>query len=129
MISSILDPRSDLADCSPSTQRMASVILLFPLPLGPTTAVTPGTNLTSIRSAKDLKPTLSNRFKYINILLRDHFPINNYLAFERIYFIINKETKEARIGLAPYFYLNEVFDLSLEKPTKENLATILQGLS
>ena len=63
MISSIFDPRSDFADCSPKTQRIASVILLFPLPLGPTTAVTPGTKSTAIRSANDLKPTISNRFK------------------------------------------------------------------
>ena len=44
MISSILAPRSDLADCSPSTHLIASVILLLPLPLGPTIAVTPLSN-------------------------------------------------------------------------------------
>ena len=42
---------------------MASVILLFPLPLGPTTDVTPGTKSTDTRSAKDLNPAISNLFK------------------------------------------------------------------
>src|SRR5690625_257931 len=64
-MSSILAPRKDLIDCSPSTQRMASVTLLLPLPFGPTTAVTPGTKSTLTRSANDLNPTLSKRFKYI----------------------------------------------------------------
>ena len=59
MISSIFAPRSDFADCSPKTHRIASVILLFPLPFGPTTAVTPGTKSIPIRSAKDLNPTIS----------------------------------------------------------------------
>ena len=39
--SGIVPPRKFFADCSPNTQRIASVILLFPLPLGPTTAVNP----------------------------------------------------------------------------------------
>ena len=42
---------------------MASVILLFPLPLGPTTDVTPGTKSTDTRSAKDLNPAISNLLK------------------------------------------------------------------
>ena len=42
---------------------MASVILLFPLPLGYTTDVTPGTKSTDTRSAKDLNPAISNLFK------------------------------------------------------------------
>ena len=41
MTSSILPPRSVLVDCSPMTQRMASLMLLLPEPLGPTTAVSP----------------------------------------------------------------------------------------
>ena len=39
--SAISPPRSALADCSPSTHRMASSTLDFPHPFGPTTAVTP----------------------------------------------------------------------------------------
>src|SRR3954471_13808266 len=63
MISSIFAPRRDFADCSPRTHRIASVILLFPLPLGPTTAVTPGTKSTPMRSANDLKPIISSLFR------------------------------------------------------------------
>ena len=43
--------------CSPSAQRSASARLLLPLPLGPTTALMPGPNSTTVRSANDLKPT------------------------------------------------------------------------
>ena len=42
--------------CSPRAQRRASARLLLPDPLGPTTALMPGPNVTSVRSAKDLKP-------------------------------------------------------------------------
>lgn len=54
--SSILLPRRYLALCSPSTQRIASEMLLLPLPLGPTIAVMPEPKLNSILSAKDLNP-------------------------------------------------------------------------
>ena len=40
MTSSIFPPRRARVDCSPMTQRMASEMLDFPLPLGPTMAVT-----------------------------------------------------------------------------------------
>src|SRR5690242_14215530 len=56
MTSSILPPRSALAPCSPSTQAMASTTLLLPDPLGPTTAVTPGSKRSVVAEAKDLKP-------------------------------------------------------------------------
>jgi hypothetical protein len=57
MTSSILPPRRDLALCSPSTQAMASDILLFPHPFGPTIAATPiPSKTTSVLSANDLKP-------------------------------------------------------------------------
>ena len=42
--------------CSPSAQRSASARLLLPEPLGPTTALIPPPNSTSVRSANDLKP-------------------------------------------------------------------------
>src|SRR5690349_17495230 len=42
--------------CSPSDQRSASARLLLPEPLGPTTALIPGPNSTTVRSANDLKP-------------------------------------------------------------------------
>ena len=57
--SSILMPRKSFADCSPSTQLMASEILDLPHPLGPTIAVTPLlSSNTSVRSQKDLKPRI-----------------------------------------------------------------------
>src|SRR5262245_20057607 len=61
MTSAISPPRRLLADCSPSTQRTASTTFDLPLPLGPTTAVTPGGNSKTVLSAKLLKPTNSRR--------------------------------------------------------------------
>src|SRR5215510_369639 len=56
MTSSILWPRRDLALCSPSAHLMLSPTFVFPQPFGPTTHVTPGKTLISVRSANDLKP-------------------------------------------------------------------------
>ena len=56
MTSSILAPRREREDCSPSTQRMASDILDLPEPFGPTIAVMPPRNLISVLSGNDLKP-------------------------------------------------------------------------
>src|SRR5258708_11925834 len=59
MTSSILMPRRDLADCSPRTQVMASVMLDLPQPLGPTmAAMRAPESWTSVRSQKDLKPSI-----------------------------------------------------------------------
>src|SRR5438477_2005891 len=58
--SAISPPRSDLADCSPSTQRIASSRLDLPQPFGPTIAVTPSWKLKVVLSAKDLKPKRSS---------------------------------------------------------------------
>ena len=49
-------PRRFRIFCSPSTQRTASVMLLLPLPFGPTIAVMPWSNSIVSLSAKDLKP-------------------------------------------------------------------------
>src|SRR5690625_1444017 len=66
---------------------MASIILLLPLPFGPTTAVTPETNSMLIRSANDLKPTDSRRFKNIFILLNKQIkPI--YYCIQDIYLLL-----------------------------------------
>ena len=65
MTSSIFSPRRVLLEVSPSTQRMASLKLLLPLPLGPTTAVRPLLKRTTVLSGKDLKPCISNDFKNI----------------------------------------------------------------
>ena len=56
MTSSILPPRRVLAPCSPMTQARASTTLDLPEPLGPTTAVTPGSKSNVVADANDLKP-------------------------------------------------------------------------
>src|SRR6478735_10538870 len=56
MTSSILPPRRVLAPCSPMTQASASTTLDLPEPLGPTTAVTPGSKSNVVADANDLKP-------------------------------------------------------------------------
>ena len=67
MTSSMRAPRKLLADCSPSTQFMASLRFDFPHPLGPTTAAMPEPlNRISVLSAKDLKPCSSTRFSFSN---------------------------------------------------------------
>ena len=48
---------------------MASTRLLFPQPLGPMITVMPRLNSSSVLSAKDLKPNISMRFRYIILLL------------------------------------------------------------
>ena len=55
MTSSALRDRS-ARPCSPSAQRSASARLLLPEPFGPTTALMPLPNSTTVRSANDLKP-------------------------------------------------------------------------
>ena len=63
MTSSILPPRRDFAPCSPMTHARASTTLDLPEPLGPTTAVTPGSKLKVVAEAKDLKPRTVRVFK------------------------------------------------------------------
>src|ERR1022692_1084364 len=58
--SSMRAPRRLLADCSPSTQLMASLRFDLPQPLGPTiAAMPPPLKRSSVRSQKDLKPCSS----------------------------------------------------------------------
>ncbi len=56
MTSSILEDRRLRGPWAPSTHATASTTLDFPLPLGPTTTVSPGSNSRVVGSAKDLKP-------------------------------------------------------------------------
>src|SRR5690348_16701857 len=63
-MSSLFFPRNWRMLCSPSTQRIASATFDLPAPLGPTTAVMPGLNSSSVREAKLLKPSISNRLRY-----------------------------------------------------------------
>ncbi len=64
MTSSILPPRSVLAPCSPITQARASTTLDLPDPLGPTTAVMPGSKRRVVGAAKDLKPFSVRLLRY-----------------------------------------------------------------
>src|SRR5579884_3395134 len=60
--SSMRAPRRLLADCSPSTQEMASLMLDLPQPFGPTIAAMPSPlKRSSVRSQNDLKPCTSTR--------------------------------------------------------------------
>ncbi len=70
MTSSMRAPRSSRADCSPSTQLMASLRLDLPHPFGPTTAAMPppGKRI-SVFSQKDLKPSSSTFFSLSTTLL------------------------------------------------------------
>src|ERR1022692_1327601 len=66
--SSMREPRRVLADCSPSTQEIASAIFDLPQPLGPMMAAMPSPwNLRSVRSQKDLKPRICSRFSLSNV--------------------------------------------------------------
>ena len=56
MTSSIFEERTVDGPWAPSTHATASTMLDLPLPLGPTTTVTPGSNSRVVVSAKDLKP-------------------------------------------------------------------------
>src|SRR5215831_16874038 len=65
--SSMRDPRSVFADCSPSTQEIASAMFDLPHPFGPMMAATPSPgNFSSVRSQKDLKPRTCSLFSLSN---------------------------------------------------------------
>ena len=63
MTSSILAERTVRGPWAPSTQATASTMLDLPLPFGPTTTVTPGSNSRVVASAKDLKPFRVSDFR------------------------------------------------------------------
>src|SRR6201993_774911 len=64
MTSSISPPRSVFAPCSPITHARASTTLDLPEPLGPTTAVIPGSKRRVVGDAKDLKPFSVTLLRY-----------------------------------------------------------------
>src|SRR3954454_11700600 len=64
MTSSILPPRRVLAPCSPITHASASTTFDLPEPLGPTTAVTPGSKAKVVGCANDLKPLRVRLLRY-----------------------------------------------------------------
>src|ERR1051325_5570176 len=67
MTSAISPPRNAFADCSPSTQRIASDAFDLPHPLGPTMAATPGWKLSDVLSANDLKPNIVRFLRYMTV--------------------------------------------------------------
>src|ERR1700722_18101064 len=73
MTSSIFAERSERGPCAPSTQVTASTTLDLPLPLGPTTTVTPGSNSSTVGSAKDLKPFMLSDFRNIGATLPEAY--------------------------------------------------------
>src|SRR5271170_6514438 len=85
MTSSILAPRRLLADCSPSTQLMASLRLDFPQPLGPTIAAIPEpANFISVRSKNDLKPCISTRLSFNKIAFPFHYRLGGWVYGNRL---------------------------------------------
>ena len=67
MTSSMRAPRRLFADCSPSTQLIASLRFDLPQPFGPTIAAMPAPlKRISVRSTKDLNPWISTRFSLSN---------------------------------------------------------------
>src|SRR6202050_4855345 len=73
MTSSILAERSERGPWAPSTQVTASTTLDLPLPLGPTTTVIPGSNCSTVGSAKDLKPFMLSDFRNIGATLPEAY--------------------------------------------------------
>src|SRR5271168_5223038 len=71
--SSIFAERSERGPWAPSTQVTASTTLDLPLPLGPTTTVTPGSNSSTVGSAKDLKPFMLSDFRNIGATLPEAY--------------------------------------------------------
>ena len=63
MTSSIFWDRTALGAWAPSTHAMASTTLDLPLPLGPTTTVTPGSISNVAVSANDLNPLMVSCFR------------------------------------------------------------------
>jgi len=82
MQSDMRSARRDLWLCSPRTQLIASTTLDLPQPLGPTMQVVPvPLNVTTVRSQKDLKPTISTLRSFskvspfvVKLALRDRVP-------------------------------------------------------
>ena len=65
MTSSIFAERNERGPWAPNTQVTASTTLDLPLPLGPTTTVIPGSNSSTVGSAKDLNPFMLRDFRNI----------------------------------------------------------------
>src|SRR6516165_7346507 len=66
MTSSIFADRRERGPWAPSTQVTASTTFDLPLPFGPTTTVMPGSNSSTVGSAKDLNPFMLSDFRNIS---------------------------------------------------------------
>ena len=64
--SCIVWPRTAVGLCSPRAQRTASVMFDLPQPFGPTITLTPGENVSRVRSGNDLNPLRLISFRYIS---------------------------------------------------------------
>ncbi len=69
MTSSIFPDRTVRGPWAPRTQATASTMLDLPLPLGPTTTVTPGSKSKVVVSAKDLNPFRVSDFRNTSVNL------------------------------------------------------------
>src|SRR3954451_12675231 len=65
--SRICCPRTAVGLCSPIAQSTASVMFDLPEPFGPTITLTPGENVSRVRSGKDLKPFRLMAFRYMGV--------------------------------------------------------------
>ena len=74
MTSSILAERNERGPWAPRTQVTASTTFDLPLPLGPTTTVIPGSNSSTVGSAKDLNPFMLSDFRNIGATLQGYGP-------------------------------------------------------
>src|SRR5215469_8466909 len=100
--SSILPPRSDLAPCWPITQVNASTTLDLPEPLGPTTHVIPGSNLSVVVEAKDLKPRNVRVFRYTACFSSPSglLPVRIVVSLRRLPRNLPSDTRNAGISRA-----------------------------
>src|SRR5260370_42286655 len=88
--SAMRSPRIDLADCSPSTQLMASLTLDFPHPFGPTiAAIPPPVKFMGVRSQNDLNPTISTFLSLSkgSFLSESILPLGTILGKGKIHYV------------------------------------------
>src|SRR5438128_8760379 len=78
MTSSILPLRNVRGPCAPSTHATASTRFDLPEPFGPTTTITPGSNSSTVLSAKDLNPRSVRDFRNTPQLLLGRLPVGQW---------------------------------------------------
>src|SRR6266850_3811788 len=103
-------------------QRRASTMLDFPQPLGPTTAVIPGLSSMTVRSTKDLNPTISMLFKRIKAILIRQFCEGKSQA-QALTAIFHTDRKSTRLNSSHLVISYAVF--CLKKKIKKNYIILL----